>query len=71
MLSYDTVQGWMDELSVDVGEARKLALVDVGDDKLVGRRQHGLRTREELVKVLCSFAALKKKFKKKCQMKCW
>lgn len=30
--SYHTVQGWMDELSVDVGEAGELALVDVGDD---------------------------------------
>ena len=49
----------MAELRVHVGEARELALVDVGDDQLVGRSQHGLRTREELVEVLCSFAALK------------
>lgn len=51
----------MHELSVHVGEASKLALVDVGDDQLVGRGQHGLGTREKLVEVLCSFAALKSK----------
>lgn len=49
----------MDELRVHVGEARKLALVDVGDDQLVGRGQHRLRTREKLVEVFRSFAALK------------
>lgn len=48
----------MDELMVHVGEAGKLALVDVGDDQLVGRGQHGLRARKKLVEVLCSFATL-------------
>lgn len=57
--SYHAVQGWVDELRVHVGEARELALVDVGDDQLVGRSQHGLRAREKLVEVFCSFAALK------------
>lgn len=56
--SYDAVQGWMDKLRVHVGEAGKLALVDVGDDQLVGRGQHGLRARKKLVEVLCSFATL-------------
>lgn len=49
----------MEELRVDVGEAGELALVYVGDDELVGRGQHGLGAREELVEVLGSFAALK------------
>lgn len=57
--SYHAVQGWMAELRVHVGEACEFALVDVGDDQLVGRGQHGLRTCEELVEVFCSFAALK------------
>ena len=48
----------MDELRVDVGEAGELALVDVGDDQLVGRGQHGLGAREELIKVLRPLAAL-------------
>lgn len=56
--SYHAVQGRRDELRVHVGETRELALVDVGDDQLVGRRQHGLRAREKLVEVFCSFAAL-------------
>lgn len=47
----------MGELRVHVGEACELALVDVGDDQLVGRGQHRLRTCEKLVEVLCSFAA--------------
>ena len=50
----------MDKLRIDVGEAGKLALVDVGDDQLVGRGQHGLGTCEKLVEVFCSFATLKK-----------
>lgn len=54
--SYHAVQGWMGELRVDVGEACKLALVDVGDDQLVGRGQHGLGACEKLVKVFCCFA---------------
>lgn len=56
--SYHAVQGRRDELRVHVGESRELALVDVGDDQLVGRRQHGLRAREKLVEVFCSFASL-------------
>lgn len=56
----------MDELRVDVGEAGELALVNVGDDELVGRRQHRLSTCEELVKVFCTFAALEKGDKKVC-----
>lgn len=62
--SYHAVQGWMDELRVHVGEASELALVDVGDDQLVGRGQHGLRTCEKLVEVFCSFAALKENKRK-------
>lgn len=57
--SYHAVQGWMDELRIHVGEACELTLVDVGNDQLIGRGQHGLRTREELVEVFCPFAALK------------
>lgn len=49
----------MDELRVHVGEACKLALVDVGDDQLVRRGQHRLCTCKKLVKVFCSFATLK------------
>lgn len=49
----------MGELRVDVGKAGELALVDVGDDQLVWRRQHGLGAREELVKVLCPLSTLK------------
>lgn len=49
----------MSELWVDVGEACKLALVDVGDDQLVRRGQHGLGACEKLVKVFSSFATLK------------
>ena len=60
--SYDAaVQGRVDELWVDAGEAGELALVDVGDDQLVGRGQHRLRAREELVEVFCPFAALDRK----------
>lgn len=61
--SYHAVQGRGDELGIDVGEAFELALVDVGDDQLVGRRQHGLRAREELVEVFCSFATLQESFR--------
>lgn len=57
--SYDAVQRRVDELRVDVGEAGKLALVDVGDDQLVRRCQHRLRAGEELVEVFRPFAALK------------
>lgn len=57
--SYHAVQGWVEELGVHVGEAGELALVDVGDDQLVGRGQHWLGACEELVKVFCSFATLK------------
>lgn len=52
----------MEELRVHVGEACELALVDVGDDQLIGRGQHRLRTREKLVEVFCSFATLKEIF---------
>ena len=47
------------KLRVHVGEACELALVDVGNDQLVGRGQDGLRTCEKLVEVFCSFATLK------------
>lgn len=57
------MQGRGGELGVHVGEAFELALVDVGDDQLVGGRQHGLRAREELVEVLCSFATLQESFR--------
>lgn len=63
--SYHAVQGWMEELRVDVGKAGELALVDVGNDQLVRRGEDGLGTREKLVKVFCSFAALKEINKKK------
>lgn len=46
------------KLRVDEGEIGEVGLVDVGDDQLVRRGQLGLRACEELVKVLCSFAAL-------------
>lgn len=49
----------MHKLRVDESEAGKLSLVDVGDDQLVWRSELGLGAREELVKVLCSFATLK------------
>lgn len=62
--SYDAVQRRVGELRVYVGEAGELALVDVGDDQLVGRGQHGLRAREELVEVFRPFAALKDTFRK-------
>lgn len=62
--SYHTVQGWMEELRVDVGKAGELALVDVGNDQLVRRGENGLGTCEKLVKVFCSFAALKEIKKK-------
>lgn len=62
--SYHAVQGWMEELRVDVGKAGELALVDVGNDQLVRRGENGLGTREKLVKVFCSFAALKEIKKK-------
>lgn len=68
--SYDAVQRRVDELRVYVGEARKLALVDVGDDQLIGRGQHRLRAGEELVEVFCSFAALKDGDLKVGQTKC-
>lgn len=51
----------MHKLRVDEGEIGKLGLVDVGDDQLVRGRELGLGAREELVKVLCSFATLEKK----------
>ena len=57
-VSYRALQDGVHELGVDVGEAFKIRLVDVSDDQLVGRRQDRLPSREELVKVLCSFAAL-------------
>lgn len=57
--SYHAVQGRMGELRIDVGKAGKLALIDVGDDQLVRRGQHGLGACEKLVKVLCSFSTLK------------
>lgn len=57
--SYHAVQRRVGELRIDVREAGELALVDVGDHHLVRRGQHGLRAREELVKVFCSLAALK------------
>lgn len=57
--SYHAVQGRVDELRVHVGEAGELALVDVGDDELVGRGQDGLSASEELVEVFGSFATLK------------
>lgn len=57
--SYDAVQRRVGELRVDVGEAGKLALVDIGDNQLVGGGQHRLRAGEELVKVLRPFTALK------------
>lgn len=54
--SYDAaVEGGVNKLGVDEGEVGKLALVDVGDDQLVRRGQNRLRTREELVKILCCF----------------
>lgn len=59
--SYHAVQGGMDELGVDVREAGELALVDVGDDQLVGRRQHRLGACEKLVEVFCTFATLKQR----------
>ena len=59
----------MDELRVDVGEAGELALVDVGDDQLVGRGQHWLCTCEKLVEVFCSFATLKETFEGECHSK--
>lgn len=68
--SYDAVQRRVDELRVYVGEARKLALVDVGDDQLIGRGQHRLRAGEEFVEVFCSFAALKDRDLKVGQIKC-
>lgn len=49
----------MNELRIDVREAGELALVNVGDDQLVRRGQHGLGACKELVEVLCSFATLK------------
>lgn len=59
----------MEELRVDVGKAGELALVNVGNDQLVRRGEDGLGTREKLVKVFCSFAALKEiKKTKGCQM---
>lgn len=55
------MQGRVGELRVDVGKAGELALVDVGDDQLVWRGQHGLGAREEFVKVLCSLSTLKER----------
>lgn len=54
----------MYELQVDVGEAFKVGLIDVGDDQLVGRCQHGLSPCEEFVKVFGSFATLHEEEKK-------
>lgn len=65
MSSYHAaMNGWMDELGVDVGEASKLALIDVGDDELVWWSQHGLGAREKLVEVLGPFAALQREGRK-------
>lgn len=58
-VSYHTVkQRWVDELWVYVRESSEFALVDIGDNQLVWRGQHGLRAGEEFVKVLRRFAAL-------------
>lgn len=57
--SYHAVQGRMDELRVDVGEAGKLTLVDIGNYQLVWRGQDGLGACEKLVKVFCRFPTLK------------
>lgn len=51
----------MHKLRVDESEASKLSLVDVGDDQLIWRSELGLGAREELVKVLCSFATLRER----------
>lgn len=59
----------MEELRVDVGKAGELALVNVGNDQLVRRGEDGLGTREKLVKVFCSFAALKE-IKKQKDVRC-
>lgn len=48
----------MHELRVDEREACELGLVDVGDDQLVWWRELRLGASEELVEVLCRFAAL-------------
>lgn len=64
------MQRRVDELRVDVGEAGELALVNVGNDQLVGRGQHGLRAGEELVKVFRPFAALKNTRKRRERVKC-
>lgn len=65
-VSYHTVkQRWVDELWVYVRESSEFALVDIGDNQLVWRGQHGLRAGEEFVKVLRRFAALWKEGEKK------
>lgn len=46
----------MEKLRVDVGEACKFALVDVGDHQLVRWGQHRLGTCKKLVKVFRPFA---------------
>lgn len=50
----------VDELQVYEGESGKFALIDVGNDQLVRRSQHGLCASEEFVEVLRRFAALLK-----------
>lgn len=55
------IERWVHKLRVDEREAGKLSLVDVGDDQLVWRGELGLGAREELVKVLCSFATLEER----------
>lgn len=55
----------MHKLRVDEGEAGELGLVDVGDNQLVWWCELGLGAREELVKVLRSFATLEKSDKEK------
>lgn len=65
-VSYHTVKRcWVNELWVYERESSEFALVDVGDDQLVWRGQHGLRAGEEFVEVLRRFAALLKKGEKK------
>lgn len=54
------MERWVDKLWVDVGEAGKLALVDIRDDHLVWWGQDRLGASEEPVKVLRSSAALQR-----------
>lgn len=59
--SYAVTERWVYKLWVDEREPCKLGLVDVGDDQLVGWCELRLGAREELVKVLRSFATLQKR----------